>query len=579
MRLRFRDKLLGLLVIVVMIAGVAFFVASRQVSMRVEADIVDRLAKSRTTYEEYTRSYFNQLLLQVNSAADNPKFSANLETNDRPTIQFAVEEYRTNLEADIMVAVNGAGEVLGNVGLDTKGSSNIGQFPEVTGAIQEGIASGGFWVVKDSVYWIAATPAIAGGTQLLGAIVIGKQINDERATVISRVINNHVAFLVGNRIVAKDSLYDRETLLSQIMERRDRMDEAMIRKSSSDAFRIKMDGEEFIAVAAPIIASPGYEGQRDKSLGTFIFYSSLDKALAPLRAATQAVLYIGLGGGAIILLIGFTLINGVTKPVRELFAATKEIESGNLEYKVHVHTHDELGQLGHQFNAMTHGLREKQRVEGLFGKYLSPDVAKKVLAEQTIDGILKGEKVRLSVMFTDIRGFTPMSRGMDPQALINLLNSHFDEMIDIIDRYGGTLDKFIGDAIMAFFGAPVNYDDFHIRAISAAIDMQKASEKFNAHRRLEGQTPIDIGIGINTGDVVVGNIGSNKRLEYTVIGETVNIANRLCSVAKKGQVIVSQSTFDLLKDPSVAIPIDNVKLKGVDEAVRVYEIPINGWKA
>ncbi len=572
MTIKFRDKLLGLLLIVLAIAAAAFVIASDQMTSNIQADIVDRLAKSRTTYDEYTSSFFNQLILQVNSAADNPKFNFSLATNDKPTIQYAVEEYQNNLEADLLMAVNVAGDIMGNVGYQTKGSSNIAQLPEVSGAIREAVASGGFWVVNDSLYWITATPAIIGQTQLFGALVLGKQITDERATVISRVTNNHVAFLVGGQIVAKDSANDRKELLEELKKHRELLDQAMIRKQTSDPFYVKLQNETFIALASPIVASPGYEGMDDKVLGTFIFYSSLDNALRPLRAATQIVIYIGLGGGAIILLIGFALINGVTRPVTQLFTATKEIAAGNLDYRVNVKSRDELGQLSMQFNQMSQGLKEKERVEGLFGKYLSPEVARKVLSEQSIDGILKGEKVKLSVMFTDIRGFTPLSRGMDPQALINLLNSHFDEMIDIIDRYGGTLDKFIGDAIMAFFGAPVHYDDFYMRAINAAVQMQRASEKFNFQRKLEGKDPISIGVGINTGEVVVGNIGSNKRLEYTVIGETVNIANRLCSVAQKGQIIVSQSTYDLLESKTIARSIDNVKLKGVDEAVTVYEI-------
>ncbi|HMW32808.1 MAG TPA: adenylate/guanylate cyclase domain-containing protein, partial [bacterium] len=125
-------------------------------------------------------------------------------------------------------------------------------------------------------------------------------------------------------------------------------------------------------------------------------------------------------------------------------------------------------------------------------------------------------------------------------------------------------------------GAPVHYDDFYMRAINAAVQMQRAAEKFNFQRKLEGHPPINIGIGINTGEVVVGNIGSNKRLEYTVIGETVNIANRLCSVAKAGQIIVSQSTYDLLPNKSIASPIERVTLKGVAEPVTVYEIL---WKS
>lgn len=575
MSLKFRDKLIGLVLIMLIIAGGAVFVAFRQIAENIEKDITDRLSKSKTTYEEFTRTYFDQLILQVISASDNPKYVATLTTNDKQTIQYGLEEYNQNLSSDIFLAVSRSGEILGNIGYYDEKHSNIAQLPEVTGALAEGAASGGFWEVGDSLYWVAASPAHIGN-DILGATILGRQINDNAAENVAKVTSSNIAFLVGGKIVAKDTANDRTKLLEQLKVHRDALDQAMISKKSSDAFTFKLGNETFLAVASPVIASPGYEGEDSKAIGTYIFYSSLDKALEPLRAAIKTLAFIGIGGGVLALLIGFTIINGVTKPVRRLVDATHEIANGNLNFEIQVKTRDELGQLSMSFNEMTKGLKDKERVENLFGKYLSPDVAKKVLAEQSIDGILKGERAKLSVMFTDIRGFTPMSRGMDPQELINLLNSHFDEMIDIIDRYGGTLDKFIGDAIMAFYGAPVHYEDFFMRAINAAVQMQRASEKFNFQRKLEGKDPIHVGIGINTGDVVVGNIGSNKRLEYTVIGETVNIANRLCSVAKKGQIIISQSTYDLLPNKSIASPIEQVMLKGVSEQVTVYEIL---WKS
>ncbi|MBX7152265.1 HAMP domain-containing protein [bacterium] len=575
MSLKFRDKLIGLVLIMLIIAGGAVFIAFRQIAENIEKDITERLSKSKTTYEEFTRTYFDQLILQVISASDNPKYVATLTTNDKQTIQYGLEEYNQNLSSDIFLAVSRSGEILGNIGYDGAKHSNIAQLPEVTGALVEGAASGGFWEVGDSLFWISAAPAHIGN-DILGATILGRQINDNAAENIAKVTSSSIAFLVGGKIVAKDSANDRSALLDQLKEHRDALDQAMIRKESSTPFTFKLGPETFLAVASPVIASPGYEGEESKVIATYIFYSSLDKALEPLRAAIRTLAYIGIGGGVLALLIGFTIINGVTKPVRRLVDATHEIANGNLNFEIQVKTRDELGQLSMSFNEMTKGLKDKERVENLFGKYLSPDVAKKVLAEQTINGILKGERAKLSVMFTDIRGFTPMSRGMDPQELINLLNMHFDEMIDIIDRYGGTLDKFIGDAIMAFYGAPVHYEDFYMRAINAAVQMQRASEKFNFQRKLEGKDPIHVGIGINSGDVVVGNIGSNKRLEYTVIGETVNIANRLCSVAKKGQIIISQSTYDLLPNKSIASPIEQVMLKGVTEAVTVYEIL---WKS
>ncbi len=570
MTLRFRDKLLFLVLIILLIAGAAYFVVSVQLAANIEADIVERLARSRETYEEFNRNYFDQLFLQTVSVSDNPKFSAQLETNDRPTILEGLHSFNTSLNADVFIALSRTGEVLASVGPSQKASVNLSQVPEVNHALN-GYDNGGFWEEDGKLLRVAASPTIVDNA-VLGAIVLGYEINDSAAAKVAKVTTSNIAFLVSNRIVATNRPEDRGELVQELQAHRDALDQAMIRKQAGPPFYMNIAGERFLAVASPVFASPGTEGQESKVIATYVFYNSLDKALLPLRTSQRTMLYVGVGVAAFALAVGFVLVNGVTRPVKALVGATHEVAAGNLDCTIEVRSRDELGQLAIAFNEMTEGLKQKKRVEGLFGKYLSPDVAKKVLAEQSVDGILKGEKARLSVLFADIRGFTPLSRGMDPQELINLLNSHFDEMIDIIDRHGGTLDKFIGDAIMAFFGAPMHYPDFHLRAINAAVQMQRASEKFNFQRKLEGKEPLNIGIGINSGDVVVGNIGSNKRLEYTVIGETVNIANRLCGVAKKGQIIVSQSTYDLLPSKSIASPIEQVMLKGVAEAVTVYEV-------
>jgi len=580
MTIKFRDKLIGLVLIILIIVGAASFWGFARIADSIEKDTIDRLTNSKTTYEEFNNSYFNQLQLQAVALTDNPRFVANLGTNDRPTIEHDLREFNLGegkLNAEIFIALNNGGEVLGNAGLDRLGKQeniNLRQRPEVAAAL-EGNDVGGVWLENGQLYSVAAASAIIAD-QVLGVIVLGRRVSDEACDVIQKVTTSNIAYLANGKIAATNLKDKRDNLLSEINQHKDMIDGVMIKKETSPAFRITIDGERYLAVASPILANPGTEGQDKKVIAAYIFFSSLDKALAPLTSTTRTVGFVGIGVVLLVLVVGYTITGGLNKPVKQLVEATKEIASGNLNFEVKVKTKDELGQLGIAFNDMTHGLRDKRRVEGLFGKYLSPDVAKKVLSEQSLDGILKGEKAKLSVMFTDIRGFTPMSRGMDPQELINLLNSHFDESIDIIDKYGGTLDKFIGDAIMAFFGAPVHYDDFFMRAINAAVQMQRASEKFNFQRKLEGKEPVSIGIGINTGDVVVGNIGSNKRLEYTVIGETVNIANRLCSVAKKGQIIISQSTYELLPNKDIAAPVENLMLKGVSETVTAYEII---WKS
>ncbi|MBL7996334.1 HAMP domain-containing protein [bacterium] len=572
MTLKFRDKLILLVLVILIIAGTSYFFVSVQLAKRIKSDIVDRLSRSNVTYEEFNESYFSQLILQSRSVSDNPKFAAQLSTGDKATVQQGLDETNriNGFNSDIFVALSPSGEVLAYVGTEMKSNINLSQRPEISGALS-GIDNGGFWEENGKLIRVAASPTIAND-QVLGAIALGYEVTDTVAAVISKVTNSHIAFLVSNKIVSTNMHDKRQELFDQFQQHKSELDHAMIKKTSSSAFEFTVGGEKYLGVASPVFASPGTEGEDKKVIATYVFFNSLDKALEPLVDSQKLMLIIGLGVAAIALFIGIIISHGVARPVALLASATREIAAGNLDFEVKVKSKDEIGLLASSFNEMTKGLKQKKRVEGLFGKYLSPDVAKKVLAEQSIDGILKGEKAMLSVLFTDIRGFTPMSRGMDPQALINLLNSHFDESIDIIDRYGGTLDKFIGDAILAFFGAPVHYDDFFMRAINAAVQMQRAVEKFNFQRKIEGKDPIHIGIGINTGDVIVGNIGSNKRLEYTVIGETVNIANRLCSVAKKGQIIISQSTYDLLPNKEIASAIEQVVLKGIAEPVTVYEI-------
>jgi class 3 adenylate cyclase len=579
MTLKFRDKLIMLVLIILVIAGISYVLVSVQLAKNIERDITERIIKSNETYKVLTDISFEQLILQCRSVSDNPKFAAQLSTGDKATVQQGLQETNTlnNFNSSIFVAISPVGQVLAYLGTQMASmtsSTNLSQRPEVAGALS-GLDNGGFWEEGGKLYRVAACPTIANN-QVLGAIVLGYEVDDSAAIGMAKVTTSNIAFVIDRKIVATNLTKDRDELLSALRANNSMLDQAMIKKSESDPLAFSIKGERFLGVASPVIASPGTDGQDKKVIATYVFFTSLDKALEPLAASQKVMLYVGVGVSVFALFVALIIINGVTRPVKQLSNAMKQVEAGNLDFEIKVTTKDEIGQLAMSFNDMTKGLKQKERVEGLFGKYLSPDVAKKVLEEQSLDGILKGEKATLSVMFADIRGFTPMSRGMDPQELINLLNSHFDESIDIINKYGGTVDKFIGDAIMSFFGAPVHYDDFYMRAINAAVQMQRASEKFNFQRKLEGKSPVNIGIGINTGDAIVGNIGSNKRLEYTVIGETVNIANRLCSVAQKGQIIISQSTYDLLPNKDIASRIEQVILKGVVEPVTVYEII---WKS
>ncbi len=206
-----------------------------------------------------------------------------------------------------------------------------------------------------------------------------------------------------------------------------------------------------------------------------------------------------------------------------------------------------------------------------FQRLLSPAIAQQVLEGKV--AIQKGGEGRqTTVLFSDIRGFTSMSESENPQVIVDMLNEYFELMVEVIFKYEGTLDKFVGDEIMALFGAPVSHGDDAVRCVRTAIEMLEVLAELNAARARVGAPEIRIGIGVNTGHVVAGYIGSSKALEYTVIGDTVNTGARLCSVAKAGEIIISQSTLEQIGDRFDVIELPPVQVKGKSQALKIYNV-------
>ena len=213
--------------------------------------------------------------------------------------------------------------------------------------------------------------------------------------------------------------------------------------------------------------------------------------------------------------------------------------------------------------------RDKRRIKGMFGTYLSPKVVEQIIETPPELG---GVDKNLSVFFSDIRGFTTLSESMPPQELVQLLNQYLTAMTDIILEYDGTLDKYEGDAIMCFWGAPLPQEDHAYRSCCAAVKQLEALEKLN--KTLPSEKQINIGIGINSGIMTVGNMGSTQRMDYTLIGDNVNLAARLEGTNKqyRTRIIISEYTYGLVKDKVVVRELDNIRVKGKNKPVLIYEL-------
>lgn len=218
-------------------------------------------------------------------------------------------------------------------------------------------------------------------------------------------------------------------------------------------------------------------------------------------------------------------------------------------------------------------VRKRKQVQEAFGKYLSPSVLKEVLKNPRLLH-RSGTKKEVTVFFSDIAGFTSVSEVINPHALIDLMNDYLGTMTDIIFKHEGTLDKYVGDAIVAYFGAPVHQDDHAIRACHTALEMRTALPTLHEKWKKEGKPPVDFRVGINTGEAIIGNIGSENYFDYTVMGDEVNLGSRLEGANKKYEtkIMISESTYNQVKDFFEVRLLDLIQVKGRNKAVRVFEL-------
>lgn len=261
----------------------------------------------------------------------------------------------------------------------------------------------------------------------------------------------------------------------------------------------------------------------------------------------------------------------ISRPVEALAGAMQKVRDGDFDVNVKIRSSDEIGRLASSFNFMTMGLKEREWIRNTFTKYVSRQVAEKILREKN-ECDFEGELRNVTVLFCDIRGFTSLSENLSPKEIIALLNEYFGAIIEIVFKYEGTLDKFVGDQIMAVFGAPLDQQDTELRAVRTAVEIQQAVYGLNEKRKKEGKPLVNMGIGINTGEAVAGNVGSEMRTSYTVVGDEVNLAQRIESQSPKGDILISEKTYLAVRDFVEATALGKVGIKGKEKPIELYSI-------
>lgn len=263
----------------------------------------------------------------------------------------------------------------------------------------------------------------------------------------------------------------------------------------------------------------------------------------------------------------------IGKSLNSLHKAVLVIGQGNLDARADLHTHDEFEELANEINEMAKGLKERERLKLHFTRYVSQYVMEKILSAETV-AKLEGERRKITVLFSDVREFTHLAERLAPEEVVSLLNEYFKAMIDIIFKHHGTLDKFMGDGLMVEFGAPLDDALQERNAVDAAIAMQKEMVSLGVQWKSQGKPSLKIGIGIHTGQAIVGNIGSEVRMEYTAIGDTVNVAARLEQMTKAIDVpiLISEATHAAVKDHFTFKNLGSKTLPGREVPITVYSV-------
>ncbi len=296
-------------------------------------------------------------------------------------------------------------------------------------------------------------------------------------------------------------------------------------------------------------------------------YAVINRTTYRIVLFSLAVLFI-----AIILIRIFS--NGITNPIKELVGAAGQIEKGEFELSIKPRTHDEIGLLTESFVQMGKGLSEREKLMVSFSKFTNKTIAQKAASGQLSLG---GENRDATIFFSDIRSFTAMSEKMQPNEVVEFLNVYMTKMVDCVNKTGGVVDKYIGDAIMAVWGAPESSGSpasDALNAVTAALMMRVELFRFNKERAAAGLPPVKIGCGINSGPVVAGQIGSEERMEYTVIGDAVNLASRTEALNKPfaTDVLITENTYNLIKDKIVVQEMPGVHVKGKTDAIKMFAV-------
>lgn len=574
-KISIRWKLIALFAGLVAVVMAAILVSiSTVVDNRIRQEINENFVEAGRIFERIQEIRFRQLRQSGILLSETPQLKAALSTGDTSTVNHLLQnELRFLLDFDpiipdslipdsfyeipdsagLLIVTDHIGQAIGQMNTGPLPGFSIAERPGITEALSGLLPERSYIWKENNTYFNVITVPVFLQTRLLGTLSYGFPMRQIETEQLSLDIGMSILYFVENDILTGSFIEPFQMKLDSFSHEIHSATFDVINLGEAVTRKTTLSGQDWLIYVAPM-----QQGNRLSISGYYAVIKSLTNELATVNRIQFLIFIFGFIGIGCSIVASYWITSRITRPISLLVDAVERLENEDFDHEVPITTNDELSTLTIAFNKLSKGIRERLMML-------------KFVSKATLDAIKKdiskiepgGERRDVAVFFSDIRGFTSWSESRTPEMVIVMLNELFSFQNSIIQKYGGDIDKFVGDELIAVF----QDRDKEQRAVEAAMEIQLNSKKI-----LENHEDIAVGIGINSGEVVMGAMGSNERMDYTVLGSEVNLGSRLCSSAKGGQILVSKSVFLNLERKITTKTQEKIKMKGFDNAVTVYEV-------
>jgi len=401
-------------------------------------------------------------------------------------------------------------------------------------------------------YYLSICTHIISKNKIIGAMALGMKLNADVMERIKFITQNDVAFYANSQIQIStfpdNASYDVNKT-------------AFVPRHSA----IMINHQKFLWDDVPI-------NDLDQAVaGHFFIFQPIQESITLNGSALKSMTQLGIIFVLAMLVLGLCYALGLSSPLRRLIKQTKLIEEGQWKAPLPINRSDDWGKLARSIHDIVLSLKDKERITLILGKVVSPLTTQKILAENNYFAI-KGEQRECTLIQTQIKDFNTLTQNMKPEVLVEVLNDYLSLINRIVFKHEGMVDKFIGDTAIAVWGAPFSHNDKEIRAVRAALEMQSVVKELNTSRSKKGLVSFNLGIGIHTGSVVSGNLGSDQYYDYSVIGEPLRTVGKLCAIAASNQILVSEETYQKIKKVVRASSVNPIVTQEGQKPLKTYEI-------